>query len=155
MEEIFNNMEKVNPEKLRKTLLENKDAAFLSKKLAILKTDVPFEVEAEMLKSRAVDYEALEGILRELGFAKSVKELIPARKTVREATRILSEEGLRRMVSQGFPGEGGEISIALSLSGGPLPGALSGVCLSKEGLGLHYIAVGKEAGFGGARCVRC
>src|SRR3990170_4054852 len=147
MEAIFNNMEKVSPEKLRKTLLENKDAAFLSKKLAILKTDVPFEVEAEMLKSCAMDYEALEDILRELGFAKSVKELIPARKTLREATRILSEEGLRRMVLDGFTGEGGEgeISIALELEGGPLAGALSGVCLSKEGLGLHYIAVGKEA----------
>ncbi|MBI2987042.1 MAG: hypothetical protein HYY45_09770 [Deltaproteobacteria bacterium] len=62
-------------ERIRKALVAGKEAAFLSRLLATVKTDVPIQVELEDLRYRAWDREKLQAIFSELGFTQLVKTL--------------------------------------------------------------------------------
>jgi DNA polymerase-1 len=49
LENIYNNIEAVKPERIKKLLLEQKDKAFLSKRLATIKRDVELNIDEEKL----------------------------------------------------------------------------------------------------------
>ncbi len=61
--------------RIRNTLLEGKKAAFLSRALATVKSDVPLSVALDQLRRRSFDKEKLKEIFSELGFAKLFKDL--------------------------------------------------------------------------------
>lgn len=60
---------------MRKALLRDRENAILSKKLAILETNVPIEINWEELRYQGYDREKLLPLLKELEFASIMKEL--------------------------------------------------------------------------------
>jgi len=62
-------------ERIRKALIAGKDAAFLSRDLATVRTDVPIQVELEQLRYQGSNREKLQGLFEELGFTQLLRAL--------------------------------------------------------------------------------
>ncbi len=70
IENLYENIDKVERESVRKKLLENKENAFLSKELATIHTDVPLDINLEDAKLKQPDFEKIKEIFSELDFKK-------------------------------------------------------------------------------------
>jgi DNA polymerase-1 len=68
VEEIYKNIDKVGKEAIKKKLLEGKDNAFLSKELATIEVNAPYEMDFEKTKRCNPDLEKVNRILTELEF---------------------------------------------------------------------------------------
>ncbi len=75
IEELYKRIDEVTGEKLREKLLEHRESAELSKRLATLKSNVPIKLEPEDLRYTGPDYDELARVLRELEFSKLLKEI--------------------------------------------------------------------------------
>ncbi|MFQ5441201.1 MAG: DNA polymerase I [Thermodesulfobacteriota bacterium] len=76
LENLFEHIEDVSGEKLKKNLLEYKDQTFLSRDLATLRPEVPVELELENFRVGSPDYKMLAGLFKELGFEKMLREIL-------------------------------------------------------------------------------
>ncbi|HPG29911.1 MAG TPA: DNA polymerase I [bacterium] len=73
IESIYENIDKITPDSVRLKLCENKDSAFLSKKLVTINTDAP--VEIDFVKFNKSGFQNLKGIFESLEFYSLIKEL--------------------------------------------------------------------------------
>ncbi|HPP29411.1 MAG TPA: DNA polymerase I [bacterium] len=81
VENLYKNIEKVEPERVRKLLAGNKENAFLSKELAILKRDAEIDIKVEDIRISSPDVEKLLQIFEELEFRKlaaQIEEVYPS-----------------------------------------------------------------------------
>ncbi len=87
VEQIYENIDKIEKAGVKKKLLENKENAFLSKELATIKTDVPMNLDFEHAKFGKPDFEKLLEIFAELEFKSFGNRLfsIYEKETPREA----------------------------------------------------------------------
>jgi DNA polymerase-1 len=75
VEEIYRNLESVNPESLRKKLEENCEQALMSKKLAQLIMDAPFEASLDDLKYHEFNRLDVKNALEKYNFKSLIKRL--------------------------------------------------------------------------------
>lgn len=75
VESIYEHIDEVKDEKLKNLLLASSGDAVMSKRLATIVTDVPFERTVEDLKSQEPDYERLRTLFRDLEFRTMLKRL--------------------------------------------------------------------------------
>ncbi|MCC7460095.1 MAG: DNA polymerase I, partial [Proteobacteria bacterium] len=75
LEEIFEKIGTVKPDKVREKLIANKESAFLSKRLATICTDVELPVAADELKPAKADGPRLAALYRELEFHSLLKKI--------------------------------------------------------------------------------
>ncbi len=75
IEQIYENIDKVGREVVRAKLEANKDNAFMSKKLATIRLDVPLQRPFEELTLKEQDTETLRRLYRELEFTSLYREL--------------------------------------------------------------------------------
>lgn len=75
LEEIYANIDNVKPDKLRQKLIDNKDQAFLCKRLATIVTDMELPVTVDELKPGEPDEPRLASLYRELEFSSLLKKL--------------------------------------------------------------------------------
>ena len=75
LEEIYENLEKVQPDSLKAKLKEQKDSAFLSKKLATLFTDLVIENHWDNFKIKEPDIQILSPIFNRYNLRSLAKEL--------------------------------------------------------------------------------
>ncbi|GIW69839.1 MAG: hypothetical protein KatS3mg101_0586 [Patescibacteria group bacterium] len=75
IEEIYKNIERIEPESLRKKLLENYEQALMSKKLATLIKDVPAGVKLDEIKYKGFDKEKVLAELSKYNFRSLIKRL--------------------------------------------------------------------------------
>lgn len=68
IENIYENIDNISGKKLKENLIQNKDIAFLSKKLGEIVTTVPMDTNLEDLKIKDPDWEKLRKLYRELEF---------------------------------------------------------------------------------------
>lgn len=68
IEMIYKRIEEVDNDKLRQTLLDYKDQAFMSKMLATIMLDVPVELDFKSMKYRGPDEHTLREVFKELEF---------------------------------------------------------------------------------------
>lgn len=68
IEDIYEHIEEIEKPAVKKKLLENKENAFLSKELATIVRDVPFELNFEEAKFHNPDFDKLNKIFAELEF---------------------------------------------------------------------------------------
>lgn len=95
-EGIFSNVESISKDKLRENLKTYKDQAYLSRELAALHPDVPFECTLGNLKYDGPDLKELVPLLKDLDFKKILKEVTPAaepKDAVQGDFRAVSEKG--------------------------------------------------------------
>ncbi len=75
VEKIYEEVGLISKEVLRKKLEVGKESAFLSKKLATIKRDVPLDISLENLKQHPLNKEELKKYFEELGFKSLVERL--------------------------------------------------------------------------------
>ena len=99
LEDMLNNTERIQKEKLRRLVSENIDIVKLSQKLATLDTSVPIDVRIDEFTIREPDWHSLFALFRELEFGSMMK-LIPSGST-REISHetVLSAAKLENIVS--------------------------------------------------------
>ncbi len=68
LENLYNNLEKIEKASVRKKLEESREMAFLSKQLVTIHTDVPFEAKRDVLIRKTMNYDAIAALCEELGF---------------------------------------------------------------------------------------
>jgi DNA polymerase-1 len=78
LEALYDRVDEVEPEGLRKKLIAGKDRAFLSKGLVTLELNVPVGAGLENLKRMRPDREEAARLLKELEFGGMIKLLLPS-----------------------------------------------------------------------------
>lgn len=73
LENLYENVDKIEKETIRKNLINNKENAFLSKKLVTIETNAKLDIDIENFKFREPDYKKLEELFSLLDF-KTLKE---------------------------------------------------------------------------------
>ena len=68
IENLYRNIDQVDNQKLKETLIENQDKAMMSKSLATIMLDVPVEYDFEQMKLEQPDVEKLKILFNELEF---------------------------------------------------------------------------------------
>ena len=91
IEEVYENIENISGKALKKNLSENKDLAFLSKKLGTIFTEVPLERELEEYVVKEPNVEKTMEIFQRLEFNSFLKELPGAKKEVKFEKDFLSK----------------------------------------------------------------
>jgi DNA polymerase I len=76
LENIYENIEKVESKSIKQKLIDSKEMALLSKKLVTLAFDVPITSNLEEFKIKNKDVEGLHTLLRELNFKNFEKTLL-------------------------------------------------------------------------------
>ena len=78
IENLLDNVESISRKKLQETLIENRESAIFSKKLATIITDVPIEINLEDIKSnKSFDLEGIRRFFFRMQF-KSLLDKFPA-----------------------------------------------------------------------------
>jgi len=75
VEDIYNNIDKIKNEKLKLKLSENKDNAFLSKKLVTILQDVQLDLSIDDFILQDFNHNQLEDLFRELEFSGLLKKI--------------------------------------------------------------------------------
>ena len=68
VEELYNNLDKVESESIRQKLEKGRESAFISKKLAKISTDIPVNLELEKCVALDYDREKVLALFKELNF---------------------------------------------------------------------------------------
>ncbi|MEZ4872164.1 MAG: 5'-3' exonuclease H3TH domain-containing protein [Bdellovibrionales bacterium] len=85
---IYENLEKIKGKALKAKLTDNKDMAYLSKRLVTIVKDIDLSVTDDDLKMRPIDREALSEILSELEFKSFEKKLFNSREKDENTKKI-------------------------------------------------------------------
>ena len=75
MENIYENIDQIENEKLKEKLLNSKESAFLSKKLVTILTDVKVDASISDFEKKEMDKTKLESIFKELEFTGLLKKI--------------------------------------------------------------------------------
>jgi DNA polymerase-1 len=75
LEEIYKNIDTVEPESLRKKLVESYEQALMSKKLAQIIIDVPFQLELEECRYREINKIEVKEVLEKYNFKSLIKRM--------------------------------------------------------------------------------
>ncbi|HRT67474.1 MAG TPA: DNA polymerase I, partial [Bacteroidota bacterium] len=70
MENLYNNLDKIDKASIREKLAQYKNEAFLSKQLVTIDTNVPIEISIDDLKRKPIDYKELDNFFKELAFTR-------------------------------------------------------------------------------------
>ena len=68
IEGVYENIENISRKALKEKLINNKDLAFLSRRLATINTSVPLKWDPEAIKVKEIDKQALRSIFERLEF---------------------------------------------------------------------------------------
>ena len=126
IENIYDSIEEIPKERIKKALLENKDKAFLSKELVKLKCDLQIDISKERLKTKEPDLESLKEIFTQLEFESllekfgisdgekylkfKITDKFPHNKDIAVYIEKFND-GFNDIVFAGFTGDGKEIFI--------------------------------------------
>lgn len=91
IEEVYENIENISGKALKKNLTENKDMAFLSKKLGTIFTEVPVDRKLEDYVVKEPNVEKTREIFERLEFNSFLKELPGAEKEVKFEKDFISK----------------------------------------------------------------
>ncbi|MCM8771060.1 MAG: DNA polymerase I [Candidatus Omnitrophica bacterium] len=122
LDNLLNNIDKIEREKLKELIKNNIKMIELSKELAKLNDEVPLEFNLEDLKLKEPDYEQLFRIFKSLEFKTLVKDLPPAREKKSFAFQELKDEEIKDKISR-------QIFISCFIDAGKI----GGIFLSDDG----------------------
>lgn len=146
LDAIYENIDSMKPSKLKDRLIDNKEQAYLSKRLATLHVDVPFEVTLDEMHYGEPNFEALEPLLKELGFTKLLKEFGGTKQSEEINVSVVdSNEDFKSLIKSISSSK--EFAVTLDFDGGLLSGELLGVALAyDENKEIAYVPVGAIRG---------
>ncbi len=143
LEGIYENLDKIKKKKLRENLVTHKEAAFLSKSLAKIKTDVPLNVDISMLRPKKPDTDGLVQIFRELEFRELLNQFMSRKKDGNDYRVCNTIEKLREITDK--IKEKGILSVDTeTTSQNAFDARLVGISMSWEKGSAYYIPVGHD-----------
>ncbi|MFQ5771819.1 MAG: DNA polymerase I, partial [bacterium] len=92
LEEVLNNADKVNRANVRQNLILHKEDALLSKRLVIIDTAVPVDVELASLKRQEPDNEKVVDLFKELEFSSLVKRFTTKKESTQAEYMVINTE---------------------------------------------------------------
>ncbi|MCR4337764.1 MAG: DNA polymerase I [Candidatus Omnitrophica bacterium] len=100
LEEILENVDTIEPARVRNALQQQRDMAVLSKELAILEKNVPVEISLEDMRVKEPDPEELLKLFRELEFKRLAIEMIDKVKPASEtfSQRIQGKDECEKLI---------------------------------------------------------
>lgn len=101
LEGVYANLDKIEREKLRRVLAENKKQAFLSRELVTIKKDLPLELELTKLKRKEPDRNRVISLFLELEFSSLIDTVVTdATKDKHSYHTIKRKEELERLIEK-------------------------------------------------------
>lgn len=144
LENLYDNLEKVKQEKLRQKLADNKDAAYMSRDLARLKSDAEMPISIEEIKVGEPDNENLVEIYKNLEFTRLAAELSKKKEVVYDDYHLVdTAEALDDLIRE----LEGVKRLSLDLettSLQPMKAEIVGVSLAAQPHRAFYIPVGHQ-----------
>ncbi|MBP7214059.1 MAG: DNA polymerase I [Candidatus Kapabacteria bacterium] len=70
LENLYNNLDKIDKASIREKLAQYKNEAFLSKQLVTIDTNMPIDLSIDDLKRKPIDYKELDDFFKELAFTR-------------------------------------------------------------------------------------
>jgi len=138
LENLLENLEKISKATLREKLIIFADQARLSRQLATIDTHVPLDHRLEEFCFSGKAKETLKEIFKELEFTKLLRELAPSKKPETNYEAILTEEGLRNILTKIASARGFAISLE-PLGFSPIERPMLGIAISVEPYQAWYI----------------
>jgi DNA polymerase-1 len=118
VEQILDHAAEVERKTYRNSLLENRDRILLSKKLAVVDTSVPVQLDLEAVKPAPIDLARLSALYGELEFHSLLKDLPPVPQAPADYAGLETEEEVRAWLGDA-PARGATVALSLD----PLSGA--------------------------------
>ncbi|RKY49508.1 MAG: DNA polymerase I, partial [Candidatus Neomarinimicrobiota bacterium] len=142
LEKIFENLDKVSNEKLRNLLKDGKESAFTSKELAVIRVDVPVELDLNELRLGGKDEKKLMELLEKLEFYSIIKSLKKDKKEEKKKNYkiVLSLEELKNVVEKVRKAELFSVDLETT-SIRPMEAEIVGISLCIEPDSGYYIPV--------------
>ncbi|MBW1974232.1 MAG: DNA polymerase I [Deltaproteobacteria bacterium] len=144
IEELYDRINDVKPESLRKKLIEYREQAFLSKKLVLLRKDLLPDITPDFFSPTEADKQRLREIYHRLGFRKFLQDLNIESKDIqmqaheRRVDLIFRVEDLKNVVDQ--IRKAGFVSVDLeTTSENPMDARIVGMAVSSEPHKAYYI----------------
>ncbi|HEU4580797.1 MAG TPA: DNA polymerase I [Polyangiaceae bacterium] len=116
---IYARLGEIERKKLRETLEQHREQAFLSRRLVTLKDDCPLEFSVAGLARAERDYEALHAIYSELGFQRHLLAVQEARSAARPVAAALPVDSVA--VAVGVAAPDGAVAAAALVVAPPEP----------------------------------
>ncbi|MDY0361710.1 MAG: DNA polymerase I [Desulforegulaceae bacterium] len=144
LEKIYENIDKLKGKKLVENLIENKESAFLSRKLAEIECNVPFEFDLEKLAKKEPEKEELAKLFKELEFKNLQKEFLDSTDEFKNSYKALQNlEDIKNIIEKikktkffVFDTETTNIN--------PVEAELAGISISFSDTDIYYIPVKHE-----------
>lgn len=100
IEDLYENIDKVESKSLKEKLINSKDNAFLSKKLVTISLDVPVDQSIESYRLQSWNKEGLRSFLRELNFKTFEKNLLGDSNEVKtDSSEVVSSVASEKLLS--------------------------------------------------------
>lgn len=92
IEELYQSIDRIPKPSVRQKLLDNRDLVAMSRELAVLRADVPLDLDLENLHLKEPDLHGLKRLYRELEFTALYKEIKVEPEQQREWTELRRED---------------------------------------------------------------
>lgn len=142
MEKTLAHADKVKKKNIQKALKEHPDLARLSKRLVIIDTNVPFELDLNKLKRESFNLPKLKELFKELEFTKLLQEISTLETKEKLDYKIIkSEKELEKLMAD--LEKAGEFAIDTETTSlNPIDAELVGISISHQEKEAFYIPVG-------------
>lgn len=103
LEGVLNNLDRIGNPRIRDLIRDGAHLARLSKELATIKTDVPVNIDFEMLKVQNPDEEALQNLYKRLEFhslLKQTESIAPSPRPIKDYRTIQSLSEIRQLIAE-------------------------------------------------------
>lgn len=141
LEKIYENLDKIKGKKLVENLQENRDNAFLSRKLAEIECSVPFEFELDKLERKEPLKEELAKLFREFEFKNLQKEFLDSTDELKNSYKSIHEpEEIKEIVSK-IKKAKYFVFDTETTSINPVEAELAGISLAFSETDIYYIPV--------------
>ncbi len=137
LEGVYERIEEIRSEKRRSSLIQFKDQAFISKKLAIINRSVPLKIDPEEFRFRKGDTVLMRKIFKELEFYRILRDIPAPEKKEIPVVMVMDEDGLQELIERIV--KAGIISIYLKGPQTPLNGGIGSLAFSTDGKEAFYV----------------
>lgn len=153
LEALLEHPEAIKNKRQRANLEQGKELARQSKALATVRTDVPVELQLDLLQRRPPDYARLQTYLHTLEFYSLIRDLIPADAELSDESgvaaappgkqyqTVLTEKQLQQLVNELRQAEGFAVDTETT-SELPMKAELVGISCAVKAHQAYYIPVG-------------
>jgi DNA polymerase-1 len=144
IKDLYDRLEEIPQESLRKKLTHDHENAFLSKELVTINTHLPLPFELEHFRITKPDRESLEPIFRELEFSRFLKEFLPE-KTPRASktfSLVQTEKALEGLVRELRERNAFALKVETTSEDHMLQNAIAGLSISFQPHHAFYLPVG-------------